>query len=529
MSVSRYKTYAWQNLILSAALNRDNYPMKQTVISPSMLYLLYPLNEDLDGYSRAQFTEDLINECVKDIRGCFQSGARRVSIDFTEGRLACKNDARVPWTCTRLLETFIGFNNRVLSHFSPTERVNIGIHSCSGADCDSSHSCEVPYTSLLPSLFRLNAGYFLMDISSEPNKESIYRQIGGLIRRDANGVKQVSFIGVTNTRNPRVETAEEICEAILEASKYISVDQLGATDDYGQLFLIFVPPQLSFPIDGLRYQDQEQRYVMPIGNGREMEIAEVKFGFIPQVDPVASRIRRRYRLTKGGHSQLILLYYTRGQSTAIAPSLNQPLRAYPLRTPNEPAVYVIGEKMGQKVYPNQGGPPSGPPMERQPSMPSGAMGQMGMSYGMGGNPAALLAQQNQNIEAMERRQRERSGSTNQRGAAPRVEPDDSEEESESISTRTLALTRYRRNHEIMNEVFMYAAFGNLQEAPETKPAYGGFKREDLDTSIAKLNAEIEELQAAANARREGRTKHTRLDEDLADTSMDTSSPEPVLV
>lgn len=35
------------------------------------------------------------------------------------------------------------------------------------------------------------------------------------------------------------------------------------------------------------------------------------------------------------------------------------------------------------------------------------------------------------------------------------------EESEMISTRTLALTRYRRNHEFMNEVFMYAAFGTF--------------------------------------------------------------------
>jgi len=299
----------------------------------------------------------------------------------------------------------------------------------------------------------------------------------------------------------------------------------------GQLFLIFVPPQLSFPIDGLRYQDQEQRFVIPIGNGREMEIAEVKYGFIPQQDTAASRVRRRYRLTKGGHSQLILLYYTRGQSTPIAPSLNQPIRAYPLRTPNEPAVYVIGEKMGQKVYPNQGGPPGGgPPMERQSSMPSGAMGPMGMNFGMGGNPAALLAQQNQNMEAMERRQRERSGSTNvgARGAPPRVEPDDSEEESESISTRTLALTRYRRNHEIMNEVFMYAAFGNLKEAPDTKPAYGTFKKEDLEADIAKLNTEIEELKAKADARREGRARHARLDDELADISMDTSISEPIL-
>ncbi|TCD59780.1 hypothetical protein EIP91_011473 [Steccherinum ochraceum] len=287
----------------------------------------------------------------------------------------------------------------------------------------------------------------------------------------------------------------------------------------GQLFLIFVPPQLSFPIDGVRYQDQEQRYAMPIGNGREMEIAEIKYGFIPQQDQSASRVRRRYRLVKGGHSQLILLYYTRGQSAPIPPSLNQPIRAYPLRTPNEPAVYVIGEKMGQKVFPggqSAGGPPP----------PPGPFGGMGM----GGNPAAMLAQQNQNMEAMERRQRERSGSgvgAGARGAPPRVEPDDSEEESDMISTRTLALTRYRRNHEYMNEVFMYAAFGNLKEAPETKPAYSIFKKDELEASIAKLNGEIEELRTKAAARREARSGLDRLEDELADISMEAANPDPI--
>lgn len=33
--------------------------------------------------------------------------------------------------------------------------------------------------------------------------------------------------------------------------------------------------------------------------------------------------------------------------------LNQPVRAYPLREINEPAVYVVGERAGQKVYPGQ--------------------------------------------------------------------------------------------------------------------------------------------------------------------------------
>lgn len=37
---------------------------------------------------------------------------------------------------------------------------------------------------------------------------------------------------------------------------------------------------------------------------------------------------------------------------------------------------------------------------------------------------------------------------------------DALDEFEMISTRTLALTRYKRNHELMEEVFKRAAFGN---------------------------------------------------------------------
>lgn len=76
--------------------------MKQAVIAPSMLSLLYPLKGGMPGYSRETFFTDLINEvrvssvlkgasldffflqAEKDIRGCFEAGAVRVSIDFTE-------------------------------------------------------------------------------------------------------------------------------------------------------------------------------------------------------------------------------------------------------------------------------------------------------------------------------------------------------------------------------------------------------------------------------------------------------------
>ena len=99
-----------------------------------MLMLLYPLEGEIEGYSREQFLDDLCDEVEKDIRQCFDAGAVRVSIDFTEGRLANKNDSRNPWTGRDMLGEFIELNNRVFDRFSPEERRNIGIHTCPGGD-----------------------------------------------------------------------------------------------------------------------------------------------------------------------------------------------------------------------------------------------------------------------------------------------------------------------------------------------------------------------------------------------------------
>ena len=81
----RYNTYAYENFKKSYPYAKG-HGMKQAVIAPSMLYLLYPLNGTVEGYPKERFVEDLVNECEKDIRGCFEAGAKRVSIDFTEGK-----------------------------------------------------------------------------------------------------------------------------------------------------------------------------------------------------------------------------------------------------------------------------------------------------------------------------------------------------------------------------------------------------------------------------------------------------------
>ena len=242
----KYKTYAAE--FTEKAVKIASKPLKQAVIAPSMLALLYPLDGELKGYSREQFLNDLCNECEKDIRMAFKAGAKRVSIDFTEGRLACRNDPRNPWTGRKMLGHFVELNNRVIDRFTAEERKNIGVHTCPGGDCDSTHSADVDYAELLPSMFKMNAGYFLMQLASEPDKERVYKLIGQHSRPDANGVAQMCFIGVINPQNPRVETPQEVCDDLMLASKYIPKERLGSTDDCGfSPFSIDVKPKHGSP------------------------------------------------------------------------------------------------------------------------------------------------------------------------------------------------------------------------------------------------------------------------------------------
>jgi methionine synthase II (cobalamin-independent) len=227
----RYKTYAADNLRKS--IRYATKPMKQAVIAPSMILLLYPLKDPVPGYSREQFEDDIVGECERDIRQAFDAGAARVSIDFTEGRLATRNDPRNPWTEAGLLGHFVELNNRVLARFTPEERTKIGIHTCPGGDRDSVHSADVPYANLLPEMFKMNAGYFLIQLASERDKDPVYRMIGECLRDDADGVPQLAYIGVINPLNPRVESPEEVRDALVHAANFIPKERLGSTDDCG--------------------------------------------------------------------------------------------------------------------------------------------------------------------------------------------------------------------------------------------------------------------------------------------------------
>ncbi len=216
----RYKRYADE--YLAAAQRYAQVPVKQAVISPSALSLMYPA-DGIPGYSRNEFIDDLLRENENEMRRCLEKGAHNVQIDFTEGRLAMKIDPS-----GQLLTSFIDLNNLSLSRFSPEERRRIGVHTCPGGDRDSTHSADVDYSELLPSLFELKAGSFYIALAGEKERERVLKII-----REFRKPEQRVFVGVVSPISPRIETPEEIRDRVLEAERYIPADRLGTTDDCG--------------------------------------------------------------------------------------------------------------------------------------------------------------------------------------------------------------------------------------------------------------------------------------------------------
>ncbi len=215
----RYRRYA--DCYLDVAMRYAQVPVKQAVISPSALSLMY--SETIPDYSREQFIEDLLNEHGTEIRRCLKKGAHKVQVDFTEGRLAVKIDPS-----GHLLNSFIDLNNLALSRFSPEERRRIGVHTCAGNDLDSTHSADVDYAELLPSLFELKAGNFYIALAGERDRRHALKIIRKYRKPD-----QRVFVGVTAPVDPHIETPVEVRDRVLEASEYIPVEHLGTTDDCG--------------------------------------------------------------------------------------------------------------------------------------------------------------------------------------------------------------------------------------------------------------------------------------------------------
>ncbi|GAB3982859.1 cobalamin-independent methionine synthase II family protein [Actinoallomurus acanthiterrae] len=216
----RYRVHAER--YLRAALRHATVPVKQAVIAPSALSLLYP-GDGLDGYPRERFLADLVDEAEADIRGALDAGAHLVQLDFTEGRLSLKLDPS-----GGVLDDFIALGNAVLERFTEAERARIGVHTCPGGDQDSTHSLDVDYVELLPKLFRLRAGAFYLEMAGESEPDRALAVVADHLPEGAR-----VFIGVTDPIDPRVETPDEVYERVIAAARHVPPDRLGTCDDCG--------------------------------------------------------------------------------------------------------------------------------------------------------------------------------------------------------------------------------------------------------------------------------------------------------
>lgn len=216
----RYGAYA--ATYLADAQQYTSRPLKQAVISASALSLLYPA-DGIDGYSRDAFIADLVDEAEADIRRALEQGADSVQVDFTEGRLSLKLDPS-----GGLLRALVELNNAVFARFGADERKRLGVHTCPGGDHDSTHSADIDYADLLPTLMQLDVGRFYLQLASERDPASVLAIVKEHLKPE-----QTVFVGVIDPIDPRIETAEEVRDRVLAAAQTIPFGQLGTTDDCG--------------------------------------------------------------------------------------------------------------------------------------------------------------------------------------------------------------------------------------------------------------------------------------------------------
>jgi len=71
-------------------------------------------------------------------------------------------------------------------------------------------------------------GRFYLQMASEPDKKRVLGIVAQLLKPN-----HTVFIGVIDPIDPKVETAAEVRERILDAASILPVAQLGTTDDCG--------------------------------------------------------------------------------------------------------------------------------------------------------------------------------------------------------------------------------------------------------------------------------------------------------
>ncbi|OLL24672.1 SWI/SNF and RSC complexes subunit ssr4, partial [Neolecta irregularis DAH-3] len=240
----------------------------------------------------------------------------------------------------------------------------------------------------------------------------------------------------------------------------------------GQLFLVFIPPQMvaTPPGDGFQYMDPEKRMVFELGN-RAIEVFEHKCGFIPGQEQFTSRVRRRFHLVRGGNEQLWFLYYLRSEQHERVPvnpalAIPQPARRYPLPPISQKELWLFGPPQTQSTGQWQVRPPP-----TQATTPTHHMGMLPASV-MQGLPSqgSHLATASVNVQQPQIAQKRQ-----------KTEQDD---DLEFMSVRDIAKTRYMRHHDWMEEVL--GSIYSTKDITPSKLEFGGLTTEQYEDKIVRL-------------------------------------------
>ncbi|KAG8871941.1 hypothetical protein FRC20_009971 [Serendipita sp. 405] len=261
----------------------------------------------------------------------------------------------------------------------------------------------------------------------------------------------------------------------------------------GEIFVIF---HRGGPLtDGLMFLEQEHSFLVPKqGQGPDIECYEAKQGFIPGQDSQAFRIRRRYHFIRPHNPNVWLVHYSRSPTPVpVAMHLHQQIRQYPL--PNLPALntFIGGNRMGEMAHEEEARQIIAAVQARAPEAfynpQRGGPHHSGPPIGYGGMPQDISSQ-TAILRELERKKRM---------IAPPVRRDeeDSPDEDAAVSVRTLALSRYKRNHELMEEVFHRAAFGT-RRVEEPSSSTPGMTLEEITSKLAATQASIDKMEAKLN-------------------------------
>lgn len=205
---------------LAIARRHAHVPVKSVVRSPSALSLLYPADE-LDGYPREAFLQDLLDAHEAEVRECLAHGADSVQIDCSDVRVAPVLDPT-----GALLDGFFHLLALGLARFSDGERRRIGVSlgALEGLRVDA--AAEADEDALLTRLLALPAGCFYLPLAGV--RDPLHRL--DVVREHLPAGRRV-FVGVVDPTEATVESAERVFERTLQAAAHLPIDQLGTTDD----------------------------------------------------------------------------------------------------------------------------------------------------------------------------------------------------------------------------------------------------------------------------------------------------------